>query len=248
MRSSWVVLGALLWGCAPPASVGSGTPPVGGGGVYPGASGGDAVAPPPGPPAPTQQGQSAVSITGQIVDFADASPLSYATLEAFSGWPPPHVVMLDGGKFLVEDILANATVTLIVKADGHLPTTALPVAPGAHDVSDLSLTAIPSTFISNLQTQLGVTVAANTGAVLVKLTDAQGQPLDSSSVSAASLTLDVVAQGPFLIDGSQAVFFGVPPGRFNVQSSNGALSVAGNAAVVAAGGVAMVNAVVVPLQ
>jgi hypothetical protein len=189
-----------------------------------------------------------VSITGQIVDFSDASPVLNATLEAFSGWPLPHVVMLDGGKFLVEDVLADATVTLIVKADGHVPTTALPVLPGEHDVSDLSLTAVPSSYLSNLQTQLGITVAANTGAVLVKLVDGQGMPLDSSSVSAASLTLDVVAQGPFLLDGSQVVFFGVPPGRFNVQSSNGALSVGGNAAVVASGGVAMVNAVVVPLQ
>src|SRR5689334_5521045 len=102
MRSSWVVLGALLWGCAPPASVGGAPPPVGGGGVFPGASGGDAVAPPPAPPS-SHQGPDAVSITGQIVDYADASPLAYATLEAFSGWPPPHVVMLDGGKFLVED-------------------------------------------------------------------------------------------------------------------------------------------------
>jgi hypothetical protein len=215
--------------------------------VYPGASGGDAVAPPPATP-PSHQGPDAVSITGQIVDYADASPLANATLEAFSGWPPPHVVMLDGGKFLVEDVLANATVTLVVKADGHLPTTALPVAPGAHDVSDLSLSSVPSSYITNLQTQLGVTVPASTGAVLVKLADGQGQPLDSTAVNAASLTLDVVAQGPFVVDGSQVVFFGVPAGRFNVQSSNGALSVAGNAAVVAVGGVAMVNALVVPLQ
>jgi hypothetical protein len=85
--------------------------------------------------------------------------------------------------------------------------------------------------------------------VVVKLTDGTGLPLEDFSAVAASLSLDVVAQGPFLIDGGQAVFLDVPAGSFKVQSTNNALSVAGNAAVVAkGGGVAMVRASVVPLQ
>ena len=168
---------------------------------------------------------------GEVIDLETGEAIDGTASVLVEGLQSTPTVSVTGAAFEIE-VPANSAFHLLASSPPtYRATYNAAIEVGAEDVEGLRLVTVSEDYITTLAEAFGVTPAAGTGIVFLRLLDDTGAPL--AGVPGADLLAPEGALGPFFLDADNApdaealassssglaVFFDVTPGVTTLTSA-----------------------------
>ena len=139
------------------------------------------------------------SVDGTVLDFETGAAIAGSATVTVDGLQPPPTVSSSGASFTIEDIPPFSVFHILAGSPPNYRSTYnVATQVDDADVSGIELFAVRDAYLTELASAFGVTPAAGTSAMIIRVVDGSGQPY--AGLPGTAFDLPTTIQGPFFLD------------------------------------------------